>query len=69
MSRINIIKSVLAAKIQTCPDCGLEYLPMTELARVECPKCEHDFEGNDIMSDAEIAGIDDTYEELFGQLE
>lgn len=69
MNRLDVIKRVLAAKIQVCPDCGLEYLPMTELARVECPKCEHDFMGNDMMDDEEIAGIDDTHEELFGQLE
>lgn len=59
MSRLNIIKRVLAAKIQKCPDCGLEYLPMTELALVECPKCEHDFNGSDLMSDEELSCCDD----------
>lgn len=69
MDRLNIIKRVMAVKIQICPDCRLEYLPMNELARVECPRCEHDFNGNDMVSDAELAGIDDTQEELFGELE
>lgn len=69
MNRLSIIKRVLAAKIQVCPDCGLEYLPMSELARIECPRCEHDFNGNDMMDDAEIAGIDEVHEEVFGQWE
>ena len=43
MTQINRIQMILGhPSMKTCLDCGFVYLPMNEITRHLCPKCQDD---------------------------